>query len=346
MVVKDNITLSIDTLGSETKLKDICYGLSLSSERNINFKYLLFGNEQEIKKNISKYKSLTKVSEVIHCDEVVEMSDIPSDAVKNKKSSSMFRAIESVSKKYSDATLSFGNTGALMTFALLMIKTLTDIRRPSIASIWPNLLGDSIILDLGANTKQDSRFLIDNAFLGASLASVLFQMDKPSIGLLNVGVEDNKGNDEIKAASEKLRNLSVKNIINYHGFVEGNDISLGKTNVIVTDGFSGNIALKTAEGTAKMIQSNLRDAFNSSIFSKLGYFLSSQALRSMSDKLDPRVHNCGILMGLNSLVVKCHGESEFKGVSYAADIIHSLISNNVNDKIEEYLRKMKDNLNN
>ena len=300
MVVKDNITLSIDTLGSETKLKDICYGLSLSSERNINFKYLLFGNEQEIKKNISKYKSLTKVSEVIHCDEVVEMSDIPSDAVKNKKSSSMFRAIESVSKKYSDATLSFGNTGALMTFALLMIKTLTDIRRPSIASIWPNLLGDSIILDLGANTKQDSRFLIDNAFLGASLASVLFQMDKPSIGLLNVGVEDNKGNDEIKAASEKLRNLSVKNIINYHGFVEGNDISLGKTNVIVTDGFSGNIALKTAEGTAKMIQSNLRDAFNSSIFSKLGYFLSSQALRSMSDKLDPRVHNCGILMGLNS----------------------------------------------
>ena len=344
--MKDSITLSIDTLGSETKIKDICYGLNLSLERNINFKYLLYGDEQELKKNISYFSLLTKATEIIHCDEVVEMTDVPSDAVKNKKSSSMSKAIESVSKKESDAVLSFGNTGALMTFALLMIKTLGDIRRPSIASIWPNLSGDSIILDLGANTKQDSRFLIDNAFLGASLASVLFQMDKPSIGLLNVGVEDNKGNEEIKLAAERLRNLSRKNIINYYGFVEGNDISLGKTNVIVTDGFTGNVALKTAEGTAKMIQSNLRNAFNSSIFSKLGYVMSSQSLRSMSEKLDPRVHNCGILMGLNSLVVKCHGESEFKGVSYAADIIYSLLNNNVNDKIEEYLRKMKDNLDN
>ena len=344
--MKNSITLSIDTLGSETQIKDICHGLNLSAERNINFKYLLYGDEKELKKNISYFKPLIKVSEIIHCEEVVEMTDVPSDAVKNKKNSSMSRAIESVSNKHSDAVLSFGNTGALMTFALLMIKTLAGIRRPSIASIWPNLLGESIILDLGANTKKDSRFLIDNAFLGTSLASVLFHMDKPSIGLLNVGVEDNKGNDEIKAAAESLRNLSQKNIINYYGFVEGNDISLGKTNVIVTDGFTGNIALKTAEGTAKMIQSNLKNAFNSSISSKLGYTMSSQALRSMSDKLDPRVHNCGILMGLNSLVVKCHGESEFKGVSYAADIIHSLLSNNVNEKIEVYLRKMKDNRDN
>ena len=344
--MKDSITLSIDTLGSETKLEDICNGLNLSSERNINFKYLFYGNEYELKKNISYFKSLIKLSEIIHCDEAVEMTDIPSEVVKNKKNSSMSQAIESVSKKNSDALLSFGNTGALMTFALLMIKTLTDIRRPSIASIWPNLLGESIILDLGANTKQDSRFLIDNALLGASLASALFQMDKPSIGLLNVGSEENKGSEEIKLAGEKLRNLSLKNIINYYGFIEGNDISLGKTNVVVTDGFTGNIALKTAEGTAKMIQTNLRNAFDSSISSRLGYALSSQALRSMSDKLDPRVHNCGILMGLNSLVVKCHGASEFKGVSYAADIIHSILSNNVNDKIEEYLRKMKDSLNN
>ena len=344
--MNNNITLSIDTLGSETKIKDICNGLNLSLERNTNFKYIFYGDEHKIKKNISSFKSLTKISEIVHCEEVVEMTDVPSDAVKNKTNSSMSRVIESVSKKYSDAALSFGNTGALMTFALLMIKTLPNIRRPSIASIWPNLLGDSIILDLGANTKKDSRFLIDNAFLGASLASVLFQMDKPSIGLLNVGVEENKGNDEIKAASERLRDLSLKNIINYYGFVEGFDISMGKTNVIVTDGFSGNIALKTAEGTARMIQSNLKNAFNSSIFSKLGYALSSQALRSMNDKLDPRVHNCGILMGLNSLVVKCHGQSEFKGVSYAADIIYSLLSNNVNEKIEEYLRKMKESLDN
>ena len=344
--MKKSITLSIDTLGSETKIKDICHGLNLSSERNIDFKYLFYGNENDIKKNISKFKRLIKVSEVIECDEVVEMTDIPSEVIKNKKKSSMSQAIESVSKKYSDAALSFGNTGALMTFALLMIKTLPGIRRPSIASIWPNLSGDSIILDLGANTKQDTRFLIDNALLGSSLASILFQIDKPSIGLLNVGIEKNKGNDEIRIASEKLQNLSINKIVNYFGFVEGNDISLGKTNVIVTDGFTGNIALKTAEGTAKLIQSNLRNAFKSSILSKLGYALSSQALRSMSDKLDPRVHNCGILMGLNSLVVKCHGESEYKGVSYAADIIYSLILNNVNQKIEEYIRKIKESLDN
>ena len=344
--MKNTITLSIDTLGSETKIKDICHGLNLSSERNIDFKYLFYGNENEIKKNISKFKRLIKISEVIECDEAVEMTDIPSEAIKDKKKSSMSQAIESVSKKYSDAALSFGNTGALMTFALLMIKTLPGIRRPSIASIWPNLSGDSIILDLGANTKQDTRFLIDNALLGSSLASILFQIDKPSIGLLNVGIEKNKGNDEIRIASEKLQNLSINKIINYFGFVEGNDISLGKTNVVVTDGFTGNIALKTAEGTAKMIQSNLRNAFKSSISSKLGYALSSQALKSMSVKLDPRVHNCGILMGLNSLVVKCHGESEYKGVSYAADIIYSLIRNNVNQKIEEYIRKMKESLDN
>ena len=342
--MKDKITLSIDTLGSETKIKDICHGLELSSERNTNFKYLIYGNENDIKKNISSFKSLSKISEVIHCDEIVEMTDIPSEVIKNKKKSSMSQAIESVSKKYSDAVLSFGNTGALMTFSLLMIKTLAEIRRPSIASIWPNLLGDSIILDLGANTKQDSRFLIDNALLGSSLASILFQLEKPSIGLLNVGTEDNKGNDEIRTAAEKLRELSNNNIINYSGFVEGNDISLGKTNVVVTDGFTGNIALKTAEGTAKMIQSNLKNAFSSSIFSKLGFALSSQSLRSMSDKLDPRVHNCGILMGLNSLVVKCHGQSEYKGVSYAADIVHSLISNNVHGKIQEYMKKIKESL--
>ena len=344
--MRDKVTLSIDTLGSETQIKDICHGLYLSSERNPNYKYLMYGDENEIKKNISDFKSLIKIAEIVHCDEAVEMNDIPSEVVKNKKKSSMSQAIESVSKKLSDATLSFGNTGALMTFALLNIKTLSEIRRPSIASIWPNLLGDSIILDLGANTKQDSRFLVDNALLGSSLASILFQIEKPSIGLLNVGTENNKGNEEIRIAADKLQNLSQNQIINYLGFVEGNDISLGKTNVVVTDGFTGNIALKTAEGTAKMIQSNLRNAFNSSILSKFGYALSAQSLRSMSDKLDPRVHNCGILMGLNSLVVKCHGESEYKGVAYAADIIHSLLTNNVNHKIEEYIRKIKESLNN
>ncbi len=340
----EKYTLSVDTLGSETKTTDICHGLSSSLQRNINYRFLIFGNEKNIKNSLSKFKHLIKSVEVINCEKEVSMSDIPSEILRTKKDSSMFEAISSVSKGDSDAVLSFGNTGALMTFSLLLIKTLKEIRRPAIASIWPNLKADSIVLDLGANTKLDSRYLQDNAFLGSSLASILFQVSNPSVGLLNVGTEDNKGVDELKITADKLRELSKKSIINYSGFVEGSDISIGKTNVVITDGFTGNIALKTAEGTAKMIQTNLKKAYNSSFLSKIGYAFSSISLNSVRERIDPRVHNCGILMGLNSLVVKCHGRSEYRGVSYASDIIYSLLSNNVNEKIQEYVRKMNESL--
>ena len=269
------------------------------------------------------------------------MNDKPSEIIKTKEDSSMSLAIKSVKEKKSDAVLSFGNTGALMSLSLLNIRTLEGIKRPAIASIWPNIKGESVVLDLGANTKLDQRYLIDNSLLGASLASILFQIDNPSIGLLNVGVEDNKGKEELKIASDKLKDISRNSNINYFGYIEGNDISIGKTNVVVTDGFTGNISLKTAEGTAKLFQNHLENAFRSSILSKIGYFLSSLALKSVKDRLDPRVHNCGILMGLNSLAVKCHGQSEYRGVSYAADIIYSLLENNVNKKIKQYLHEIQ-----
>ena len=333
--------LSVDTLGSETSYKDILKGLNLSLLRNINYKFKIFGDEELLKKEISKYERLDESSELIHCEEFISMDDKPSDIIKTKTSSSMLRAIKSVEEKSSDAVLSFGNTGALMTYSLLNIKTLAEIKRPAIASIWPNLKGESIVLDLGANTKKDSRYLIDNAILGSSLASILFKISSPSIGILNVGKEDIKGSDEIKLAADELSKLSEISLINYFGYVEGNDISNGLTNVVVTDGFTGNISLKTAEGTAKLFQSHLNDAFRSSLISKIGYFLSSLAMKSVKDRLDPRVHNCGILMGLNALVVKCHGQSEFKGVSYATDIIYSLLSNDVNQKIKTYVREIQ-----
>ena len=337
-------TLSVDLLGSETKLDDIIKGLNQSLLRNLNYKFHLYGSEKAIKKKIVKYKRLIEVTEIINCDNYITMEDKPSDILKSKKNSSMSLAINSVTENTSDAVLSFGNTGALMSLSLLNIKTLKGIKRPAIASIWPNMRGESVVLDLGANTKIDSRYLIDNSILGASLASILFKIDNPSIGLLNVGKEDNKGNDEIKLASDKLKELSRNSIINYYGYVEGNDISMGKTNVVVTDGFTGNISLKTAEGTAKLFQSHLQDAFRSSILSKLGYFLSSLAMKSVRDRLDPRVHNCGILMGLNSLAVKCHGQSEYRGVSYAADIIYSLLENNMNEKIRDYVSEIHSKL--
>ena len=339
-------TLSVDTLGSETKLNDILKGLNQSLLRNLNYKFQLYGPEEIIKKKIDKYKRLIKATEIIDCDSYITMEDKPSDILKSKKTSSMYLAIKSVTEKLSDAILSFGNTGALMSLSLLNIKTLKGIKRPAIASIWPNMKGESVVLDLGANTKLDSRYLIDNSILGASLASILFKIDNPSIGLLNVGKEDNKGKDEIKLASDQLRDLSQNFSVNYYGYIEGNDISTGSTNVVVTDGFTGNISLKTAEGTAKLFQSHLEDAFKSSILSKIGYFLSSLAMKSVRDRLDPRVHNCGILMGLNSLAVKCHGHSEYRGVSYAADIIYSLLDNNVNKKISDYVSEMHSKLKN
>ncbi len=336
--------LSVDMLGSETKLNDILKGLNQSLLRNLNYKFQLYGPEKVIKKKIEKYKRLIKNTEIIDCDSYIAMEDKPSDILKLKKNSSMFLAINSVKENTADAVLSFGNTGALMSLSLLNIKTLKGIKRPAIASIWPNLKGESVVLDLGANTKLDSRYLVDNAILGASLASILFKIDNPSIGLLNVGKEENKGKEEIKSASDQLIELSRILGINYYGYVEGNDISIGRTNVVVTDGFTGNISLKTAEGTAKLFQSHLKDAFKSSILSKMGYFLSSLAMKSVRDRLDPRVHNCGILMGLNSLAVKCHGQSEYKGVSYAADIVYSLLENNMNKKIRDYVHEMHSKL--
>ena len=337
-------TLSVDMMGSETKINDILKGLNQSLLRNLNYKFQLYGSEKTIKKNIEKHKRLIKVTEIINCDSYIAMEDKPSDILKSKKNSSMSLAINSVAENTADAVLSFGNTGALMSLSLLNIRTLEGIKRPAIASIWPNMKGESVVLDLGANTKLNSRYLIDNSILGVSLASILFKIDNPSIGLLNVGKEDNKGSDEIKLASDQLKELSRKSIINYHGYVEGNDISIGRTNVVVTDGFTGNISLKTAEGTAKLFQSHLQDAFRSSILSRMGYFLSSLSMKSVRDRLDPRVHNCGILMGLNSLAVKCHGQSEYKGVSYAADIIYSLLENRMNEKIRDYVSEMHNKL--
>ena len=331
-------------LGSETSIDHILKGLNISVLRNIDLRFLLFGNKKILSKKLNKYKSMINSVDIIDCDTFISMDDKPSDIIKAKEPSSMLKAIKSVNGQDSDAVISFGNTGALMSLSLLNIKTLTDVKRPAIASIWPNMKGESIVLDLGANTKSNSRYLIDNAILGSSLASILLKIEMPSIGILNVGKEDIKGSEDIKVASDYLYRLSEKGVINYYGYIEGNDISVGKTNVVVTDGFTGNIALKTAEGTAKLFQNHLKDAFKSSLMSKLGYFLSSIPLNSVKERLDPRVHNCGIFMGLNSLVVKCHGQSEYRGVSYATDITYSLLANNVNEKIKRYLEKIQEKI--
>ena len=331
------INLAVDCMGSETSLYEILEGINESALRNENLFFFFFLKSVDLNKMVENIHPLYARSKIINCDEQVLMTDKPTDAIRLKKNSSMQLSVDHVASGKSNAVLSCGNTGALMAISLLKLRTVANIRRPSIASIWPNIKGESIVLDLGANIKNDTNSLIDNAILGSALAKVLFSMTDPSVGLLNVGIEDMKGNENVQKASEILLEMSNKKQLNYYGFVEGADISNGITNVIVTDGFTGNIALKTAEGTASMVQSYFKKAFESSILSKLGYFFASLSLTSVRQRLDPRVHNCGIFMGLTAPVVKCHGKSDRLGISYAADIAYSLVQKEVNKKVENIL---------
>ena len=333
----NTINLAVDCMGSETSLNEILEGINESALRNENLFFTLFGKSGDLNKIVENISPLNSRSKIINCDEQVLMTDKPTDAIRLKKNSSMQLSIDHVVSGKSNAVLSCGNTGALMAISLLKLRTVASIKRPSIASIWPNIKGESIVLDLGANIKNDTNSLIDNAILGSALAKVLFSMTEPSVGLLNVGIEDMKGNENVQKASEILSEMSNKKQLNYYGFVEGADISNGITNVIVTDGFTGNIALKTAEGTALMVQSYFKKAFESSLLSKLGYFFASLSLTSVRQRLDPRVHNCGIFMGLTAPVVKCHGKSDRLGISYATDIAYSLVHKEVNKKVETIL---------
>jgi glycerol-3-phosphate acyltransferase PlsX len=334
------IKISVDALGSETSIENIVKGLNKSFLRNENYFFRIFGPKLKLEKELNKYIQLKNNVEILDCSETVEMNDKPSDVMRRKQNSSMYKSIISVLETDSQAVLSCGNTGALMALSLLNIKTLDSIKRPAIASVWPNKNGESIVLDLGANIKTSSQYLVDNAILGSSLASSLLKIANPSVGLLNVGKEENKGNEVIHDASLKLIQLKDRGLINYAGFIEGNDISNGNTNVVITDGFTGNIALKTAEGTARMIQSFLKDSLNSSIISKIGSFFASFAISSLRDKLDPRVHNCGIFVGLNAPVIKCHGASDDVGITYASDLLYMLLSDNINDKVKKTIEKL------
>ena len=341
--ISDSIKISIDTLGSETSIENIIKGLNTSFLRNDNYFFKLFGPKEELNHELKKFNRLKENVEIIDCSEFIEMTDKPGEVMKTKKNSSMFKSIMSILETDSKAVLSCGNTGALMAFSLLNLKTLDTIKRPAIASIWPNLKGESIVLDLGANIKSDSQYLIDNAILGTSLAKTLLKIKNPSVGLLNIGKEDSKGNEVLQKASYELSELDAKKLINYYGFVEGSDISNGLTNVVITDGFTGNIALKTAEGTARMIQTFFKNSLKSSLISQIGAFLASFALSSIKAKLDPRVHNCGIFVGLNAPVIKCHGDSDHVGITYAADLLYLILSDDVNDKIKLNISKQVSN---
>ena len=302
--------------------------------RRTDVRFLIFGRIDDMRKVIDLYPKVAAASELIHCDIVVRMEDKPSQALRHGRwKSSMWRAIEAVKNGQADACVSAGNTGALMAMARFCLRTMATIDRPAIAAIWPTMRGESVVLDVGATIGADAHQLIDFAILGAAMSRALFGIERPSVGLLNVGVEEIKGQEEVKEAGQLLREAGLTSM-NYHGFVEGDDIGTGTVDVVVTEGFSGNIALKTAEGTARQIASYLKAALSRTMMARIGYLFARSAFDRLSEKMDVRKVNGGVFLGLNGIVVKSHGGTDDEGFAAAVELGYDMVRNGLLDRIE------------
>jgi glycerol-3-phosphate acyltransferase PlsX len=296
--------------------------------RHPDLRFILVGDEAKIAPELAANPTVAGKAEIVHTDVAVAMDAKPSQALRRGRwKSSMWLALEAVRDGRADAIVSAGNTGALMAMAKFCLKTIEGVDRPAIAAIWPTVEAECIVLDVGANVGADSRQIVEFALMGAAMARALFGMERPSVGLLNIGVEEVKGVDQIKHAASVLKEAPLP--IRYKGFVEGDDIGHGAADVVVTDGFTGNIALKTAEGTAKQIAEYLRAAMGRSFLARLGAILAQGAFRALKEKMDPRQLNGGIFLGLNGIVVKSHGGTDATGFASAIDLAYDMASNGV-----------------
>src|SRR6516165_9920107 len=292
-----------------------------------------------IEQQLAKYPELRAASRIIHTDVAVSMKDKPSQALRRgRKTSSMWLAIDAVKKGDADVAVSAGNTGALMAMARFHLRTLPGIDRPAIAGLWPTMRGDSVVLDLGATIGGDAHHLVALAVMGSAMARVLFNLERPTVGLLNIGVEEIKGHEEIREAAEILRAMNLREL-DYVGFIEGDSIGKGAADVIVTEGFSGNIALKAAEGTARQISEYLRNAMARTWRSRIGYLFARNAFRALRDKMDPGKSNGGVLIGLRGVVVKSHGGADAEGFAYAVDVGYEMVRYDLLTKINQMLNR-------
>lgn len=299
-------------------------------------KFIFFGREPVIAPLIQRNRHLANVSEIVHAEDVISMDTKPSDALRKGRNSSMRAAIDAVATGRASAMVSAGNTGALMAMAKFVLKTLPGIHRPAITATVPSQKEPVVLLDMGANIDCTAEHLVQFAMMGDAYARAMLGIQKPKVGLLNVGSEEMKGHDEVKEAHRILRSGTIP--VDYHGFVEGNDILEATTHVVVTDGFTGNIALKTAEGASRLIYGTLKTAIENSFAAKIGYLLARPAIRMAMKRFDPRRLNGAILLGLNGIAVKSHGGADAKSFANAIRVAISLVDNKVNDKIIEELR--------
>lgn len=323
--MSSTVRIALDVMGGDHGPDIVLPGAEIALIRHPDIQYVLFGDEARIREILAHHPRLAAASRIVHTDVVVRMDDKPSQALRRgRRVSSMWRAIDAVRLGDADCAVSAGNTGALMAMAKVNLKTMAGIDRPAIACLWPTMRGESVVLDVGASIGASAQHLVDMAVMGAAMARIVFDIEQPTVGLLNIGVEEIKGVEEVKDAATALREASHPGLV-YHGFVEGDDIGRGTVDVVVTEGFSGNIALKTAEGTAKQVADYLRAAINRSFMAKIGYVLARGAFRALREKLDPRKSNGGVFLGLNGVVIKSHGGTDAEGFASAVDIGYDMV---------------------
>ena len=333
------VRISLDAMGGDHGPSVVVPGAALALERHPGTRFLLFGDRAQIEPLLDKHPALKAAAEVRHTDVAVRMDDKPSQALRSgRRTSSMWLAIQAVRDGEADAAVSAGNTGALMAMSKICLKTMAHIERPAIAGMWPTLRGESIVLDIGATIGADAIHLVDLAIMGDAMARIVLGVERPTVGLLNVGTEEIKGVEMVKEAGRILRETNLPQFA-YHGFVEGDDIGKGTVDVVVTEGFTGNIALKTAEGTAKQIGEYLRAAMSRTWTAKIGYLLARQVFDALREKMDPRRVNGGVFLGLGGIVIKSHGGTDALGFASAIDIGYDMAHYELMRTIREMLEQ-------
>ena len=334
--MNNKVIIAVDAMGGENSPSKIIDGIGLSLKESKENFFKLYGNKDQLNLLVNKKPKIKKYCEIIHSDNIVNDEESPLAAAKKSKSTSMWQSINSQVSGKSQITLSAGNTGALFILSRIILNMINGVEKPALAGLWPNNMGMNVVLDLGANIECNEKNLIDFSYMGAALHKALYPEIEPIIALLNVGLEEIKGHEEIKKAYQLLKE-SNKNNFKFHGYIEGNHIMDGNVNVIVTDGFTGNIALKTAEGTANFITKNLKENLSKNLLNKIFLLLSYNALKKFKNQLDPRKYNGAILLGLNGPVVKSHGSTDSRGLANSIKMCNKIVKGKLIQKIRKYL---------
>ena len=337
--MSDLITIALDAMGGDDAPHIVVAGANIARRRHPDARFVLFGDEADLTARVTKQRGLSDFVEIRHAPEGVAADAKPSQVVRSGQETSMWRAIEAVKEGQADGVVSAGNTGALLAMAMLVLRRLEGIDRPAIASFFPTLRGETVMLDLGANIRCNERNLVEFAIMGEVFARTILGIEHPTIGLLNVGEEETKGNDALKEAAQMLRDLDIPG--EFVGFVEGDDIPAGAVDVVVTDGFTGNVALKTAEGTAKLINAFVRETFRNSFWAKIGYIFAKRSFDKLRSRSDPRRYNGAMFLGLNGVCVKSHGGTDAVGFATAIGVAIDMVKYGGNASLKTTVERLE-----